>query len=147
ALLCSAVGLFLGLAAVMRWRLKVGEEMDLRPSLHWGEPVVVTEPRPEDGPVMVMLEYRIDPENSLEFIKAMEEFARVRRRDGAIRWGVYRDVAHPGRYVEHFMVNSWAEHLRQHSRITMTDRSAEDRVRAFHIGDRPPRVSHFLRAG
>jgi hypothetical protein len=42
------------------------------------------------------------------------------------------------------MIDSWAEHLRQHERITVADRSVEYRVFSFHIGNKPPVVSHFV---
>jgi len=39
---------------------------------------------------------------------------------------------------------SWLEHLRQHERVTHADEDQQAEVRAFHIGDTPPRVSHFV---
>jgi quinol monooxygenase YgiN len=94
----------------------------------------------------VTIEYRIDPERSAEFAEAMRELGRTRRRDGALRWGLFEDVAEPGRYVENFIVESWAEHLRQHERATVADREAEERVRAFHVDEQPPAAAHFLYA-
>jgi hypothetical protein len=76
----------------------------------------------------------------------MNEVRRLRRRDGAIRWGLFYDVAQPRRFVETFVVESWAEHLRQHERVTAADRAAEARSRAFHRGDSPPIVTHFVSA-
>ena len=70
----------------------------------------------------------------------------IRRRDGAIRWGVFQDAATPGRHLESFLVDSWAEHLRQHERVTLADREIEDRVKRYHRGPEPPRVNHFLAA-
>jgi Transmembrane secretion effector len=52
----------------------------------------------------------------------------------------------PGRFVETFVVESWAEHLRQHERVTAADRAVEERARAFHTGDGPPIVSHLIAA-
>jgi hypothetical protein len=76
----------------------------------------------------------------------MQAVRRQRLRDGAFRSGLYTDPADPNRYVETFVVESWAEHLRQHERVTVSDRVAEDRARAFHIGDAPPATSHFIYA-
>ena len=47
----------------------------------------------------------------------------IRRRDGAYRWGIFRDTEVEERYLEMFLVNSWAEHMRQHERQTQADRS------------------------
>jgi hypothetical protein len=67
----------------------------------------------------------------------------VRRRDGAIDWRLFRDPARPGRYVEEFTSRSWVDHLRQHERVTVEDRSVEDAARAFQVGD-GPRVEHLV---
>jgi Transmembrane secretion effector len=146
ALLSAALGLVVGLAATVRYPLMADEELDLTPSTHWPEPNVVTEPHPEDGPVLVMVEYRIDPKQARDFTLAMKAVRQLRLRDGAFRSGLYHDSADPGRYVETFVVDSWAEHLRQHERVTVSDRIAEERARAFHIGDAPPVVSHYIYA-
>ena len=121
-------------------------ELDLRPSLNWPEPKLEIEPRGDDGPVLVTVEYAIAPRDGPAFSETMREVGRLRRRDGAIQWGVYHDAAEPSRYVETFLVESWLEHLRQHQRGTLADRTIEARVRAFHIGDAPPRVSHLIHA-
>jgi Transmembrane secretion effector len=68
------------------------------------------------GPVLVTVEYDVAAERVSEFVEAMHRFGRIRRRDGASRWGIFRDLETPGRFVETFIVASWAEHLRQHDR-------------------------------
>jgi MFS family permease len=146
ALAAAAGGLAVGLAAIARWRLAPGQTLDLRPSAHIPEPSVVVEPPHEDGPVLVTIEYAIDPARAEEFTRTMREMSRVRRRDGATRWELFFDPAEPGRYLECFLVESWVEHLRQHQRATMADREAWDRTRAFQVGDAPPRASHFVAA-
>jgi hypothetical protein len=76
----------------------------------------------------------------------MLELGRFRRRDGAVDWGLFEDVAEPGRYVETFMVESWGEHLRQHERATVADRQIWERANSFHLRGGPPPVSHLLYA-
>src|SRR5919199_1730090 len=111
-----AWGSSLGLRLPLRWRLRTGEQLDLTPSAHWSEPAVAIEPDPEEGPVLVTIEYRIDPSRAQEFVRVMERLGRSRRRSGATRWGVFHDAADPSRYLEAFIVDSWVEHLRQHER-------------------------------
>jgi MFS family permease len=143
ALLAATASFGLGLLAALRWRLQGIGNLDLTPSVR-PEPVTVIDPGPDDGPVLVLVRYRIEPGRSEEFAAAMRAMRQVRRRDGAYRWGVFEDVADPGCFVETYVVRSWAEHLRQHERFTADDLAVRDRVRAFHIGQDPPTVSHFV---
>ena len=144
ALTYAGLGLIIGIAASLRYTLIDGDELNLAPSAHWPEPVVVCEPNSEQGPVLVQVEYWIDPAQAREFRRAMRALRRIRRRDGAIRWGLFRDPAEPGRFVESFLVETWVEHLRQHVRGTESDREIEERIRAFHIGGGQPAVTHLI---
>jgi len=72
----------------------------------------------------------------------MERYGRVRRRDGASRWGIFRDVEQSDRYVESFLVTSWAERLRQHERLTRADSAIEQEVRSHAQED--PIVRHLI---
>lgn len=146
ALLGAAVGLGVGLTATIRYRLKCSGKLDLSPSLHWPEPIVMIDLRPDEGPVLVTVEYHIDPAQAPEFTQVMHQLCCARRRDGAIRWGLFHDTAKPSRYVETFIVESWAEHLRQHERVTVADQAVEEQARAFQIGDTSPIVSHLIYA-
>jgi MFS family permease len=146
AFLFAGVGLIVGLAAIVHYRLNGNEQLDLTPSPHWPEPTVTIKPRPQDGPVLVTVEYRIDSSRAHDFIEALEAVRQQRLRDGAFRASLYRDPADPNRYLETFVVESWAEHLRQRERVTVSDRIAEDRALALHLGDAPPVISHYIYA-
>jgi quinol monooxygenase YgiN len=93
---------------------------------------------------LVTLEYYIDPDKAEEFTLAMAALARIRRRDGAIQWGLYQDVSDPSRFVETALIESWAEHRRQYDRVTNSDRVVEERVLTFHIGAEPPKVAEMV---
>jgi Transmembrane secretion effector len=43
-------------------------------------------------------------------------------------------------------VQSWGEHLRQHERITVSDRKLEERALKFHRGEGVPKVVHWIAA-
>jgi predicted MFS family arabinose efflux permease len=144
ALIAAGAGLLLGLLAAKRYRLVSGEALDLTPSLHWPQPTVIVEPSAEHGPVLVVVEYHIDPAQAADFARAMQEVRLERLRDGAMRWDLFQDPADPQRYVETVLVESWVEHLRQHERVTLADRGAEARARALHIGPTPPTVLHLI---
>lgn len=145
-LICAAATLISSLILSLWYRLKLEEKIDLSPSLHWPAPVLSSEPPPDAGPVLVTVEYTIDVAKAYDFTSAMQDVRLERLRDGAYRWGLYNDSAVPSRFVETFVVESWAEHLRQHARVTAADRKIEDVVRAFHIGPTPPSITHFLYA-
>ena len=138
--------MIVGLGATAWYPLRETEELDLTPSSHWPEPSVAVEPDPDDGPVLVLVEYRIRAEHARDFTFAMQAVRQQRLRDGALRSGLYRDPTDLGRYLETFVVESWAEHLRLHERVTVSDRIAEERARAFHTGMEPPLISHYVYA-
>jgi Transmembrane secretion effector len=119
---------------------------DLSPWNHWRMPVIVKEVGTEllEGPVLVTIEYSVVSGQETEFVKAIRQYARIRRRDGAYRWGVYRDTEVANRFVEIFLVHSWAEHLRQHQRQTKGDREVEQQVFVYVAGE--PKVQHLLYA-
>ncbi len=117
---------------------------DLAPAEFWPEPVLATPVAGERGPVFVTVAYRIDPADAVAFRAAIIPLGEIRLRDGALRWGVAEDAADPGAITEWFEVATWAEHLRQHARLTAADVPVQQAVRAFHRGDHPPAVAHLL---
>ena len=98
-----------------------------------GEPTIAIDP--DEGPVMVTVEYQIDPARAAEFAAVMEETRGARLRQGVLSWSLFRDTSVPGRYVEHFVDESWVEHLRRHQRFTAADAGLRERRAAFHIGE------------
>ena len=143
-LLIAALGLVAGLITGIRFKLRCGENLDLTPSAHWPEPKVQAQPDAQTGPVLVTVEYQIDPKHAQTFTQAARALGEIKRRDGAFYWNLFRDTADSGRFVETFIVDSWAEHLRQHGRLTKADREVEDRVLAFHLGNSSPKISHLI---
>ena len=143
-LLIAAVGLVVGLATGIRFKLRCDEDLDLTPSAHWPEPKVQLQPEALTGPVLVTIEYTIDPKDAEEFTEAARASGEIKRRDGAFYWNLFRDTDNPSRFIETFIVDSWAEHLRQHSRLTRADRIIDDRVQKFHLGEAPPKISHLI---
>ena len=116
--------------------------LDLTPWNHWRLPPVVDVNAEAEGPILVTVEYHVDPKRVADFIEAIHAYGRVRRRDGASRWGVGRDLEASNRYVETFVVSSWAEHLRQHERFTKADSRLEERIQSCVLGE--PTVRHYL---
>jgi MFS family permease len=115
--------------------------LDLTPWNPWRTPLLGEEVG-LDGPILVTVEYDVTPERMADFIDAIHQFGRIRRRDGASRWGIWRDLETPNRYVEAFVVSSWAEHLRQHERLTRADSQLQNRLHDCTHNE--PRVRHLL---
>jgi MFS family permease len=143
ALLMAAVGAVVAVPLSMRWKLQTAAGLDLSPSMHWRTPVFAQAIEPDQGPVLVTVEYRIGKENCAAFLGAIDEIGRERKRDGAFAWGIFEDAAESGRFLETFLIESWLElrHLRQ--RVTNADRMLEEEIRQLLA--EPPKVT-FLTA-
>jgi len=141
----AAAGALAVIPLTSPWKLQTGAEIDLTPSMHWPPPITTRDIEHDRGPVLVTVEYRIDPKDRDAFLTAMTELGRERRRDGAYRWRIFEDAAEEGRFVETFLVTSWLEHLRQHQRVTNADRVLQNAIARFHPGW-TPRVTHLIAA-
>lgn len=99
---------------------------------------------PETAPIVVTVEYRVDPGDVPGFRAAMRELRRIRRRDGARRWTLMQDVADPQLWVERYQSPNWVEHLRRQHRATVADQEIEARVLGFHRGATAPQTRHLV---
>jgi len=96
------------------------------------------------GPVVITIEYDIDPADIVEFLGAMLERRRIRRRDGARSWRLLRDLADPRLWIERYETPTWLDYLRHNNRLTHDDALIPERLRALHRGTEPPRVRRML---
>ncbi|MXS84321.1 MFS transporter [Nitrosomonas oligotropha] len=127
-----------------RFKLNLGEHHDYTASGHWSDPAPVIPISHDHGPVLVMLDYRIDDADRAAFYLLMQELEMTRRRDGAIQWGFFEDVEDHGRFIEMFTVESWVAHLRQHARVSVSDKLLQNKIFALHRGESSPRVTHAV---
>src|SRR6267142_7181666 len=144
ALTAAAAGMVAAVA--LTWRFKLGHHqmLDFTPSMAWAPPVLAENPEPESGPVMVTIEYKVDPAKRAEFVAAMQEVREMRRRNGAYYWELYHDSANPAHFVETFMDESWIEHLRQHERVSVADREIQRRAKQYLIAGYEVKSKHWL---
>jgi MFS family permease len=140
AALCMAGGVFLA----RPFPLRMGEVGEVTPGTPWEELFVVAEPNPDDGPIAVEIGYRIRPGEAQEFVNAAAQLRAHRRRDGATFWRIYRDLGDPSRYVERFIVTSWADYLHQRARSTIADQALEARVREFLQPGEAVTMQHYI---
>jgi MFS family permease len=144
-LFVAAAGALLAIPLTRRWKLQTAAELDLLPSLAWPVPLTTGAIEHDRGPVLVSVEYRIDPADREAFLTAVKKLEHGRRRDGAYSWGIFEDTGVKGRFVETFLLESWLEHLRQHERVTNADRVVQDAVNRFHHSGQP-KVTHYVAA-
>jgi hypothetical protein len=145
ALILAASGGATCILLARRWKLQTAANVDFSPSMHWPDPVTTHAIEADRGPVLVTVEYHIDPKNRVAFLQALAQNSRERRRDGAYDWAIFEDPSDDSRFVETFLTDSWLEHLRLHRRVTKADRVSEQAVRHFQIGD-GPKITHLISA-
>jgi predicted MFS family arabinose efflux permease len=144
ALLIAAAGALAAIPLTWRWRLQQGATLDLSPSQHWSLPETRQEIDHHRGPVLVKIEYRIDPKDRAAFLRALEELGFERRRDGAFAWGIFEDASDLGRYEEAYLIESWLELMHLRERVTNADRVLEEKIREMLLA--PPRIEFLIAA-
>ncbi|MDI6428037.1 MFS transporter [Cronobacter dublinensis] len=143
ALCVATVGLLLASLTARRWKLNKDPDLNLeiRDIDSRASSLDISHER---GPVMVMYEYQIDPDDVYDFVVCIQEIRRVRQRGGALSWSVYEDIQRPGMFIESFVIGTWIEHLRQLERHTVNDLLIQSRVQAFHRGGARPAARYFI---
>jgi len=124
--------------------VRMGKEADVLPGAQLPELTITGEPLPDDGPVLIQIEYRIEASDRDAFVRAMRLIGPTRRQNGATSWRVYRDLGEEARYVERYVIASWAEYVRLRSRMTMADSRLQERVEKLQRPGVPIRVSRLI---
>jgi MFS family permease len=140
AAVCMAGGVLLS----RPFPLRMGAASDVTQATPWEDLFIVSEPAPEAGPVAVEIGYRIHEQDAAAFLDAVSQLRGPRRRDGATFWRIYRDLSDAQRYVERFIVTSWADYLHQRARGTLADQELEAQVRTFVLPGEPVTMQHYI---
>jgi MFS family permease len=144
SLTAAAVVGTLILVLTRRMRIGAENEVNLTPARILREPTPAFEIEHHQGPVMITIEYEIDPARTPEFFQVMRESRTNRLQKGALSWGLFHDVSDPKRFVEYYLDESWAEHLRRFDRYTAADMELRERRNALHVGPQPPKISRYV---
>jgi MFS family permease len=141
--LVAGLGLLVTLVLHCRYALTIGEgdNFDEAPAANWDHRQI--EISPDDGPILVMLSYRINTNEISNYLTAMRLLRDVRHRTGASRWDLARDLTDPRCYTESYVMSSWADHELQLGRMTQMDRKVWETARGFDER-REPAVFHGL---
>jgi hypothetical protein len=94
--------------------------------------------------VVITIQFVIPEENVIEFLRAMDERRRIRRRDGANDWKLLRDLSNPEIWVERYSTATWLDYVRHNSRLTHEDAVIPERLRALHRGPDRPVVKRMI---
>lgn len=138
----AAISMILFTALTRRHSLEGTE--DHTPTHPWDEPVPSIPIELHEGPIMVTIEYIVDPARAEEFDSVMAASRGSRLRAGAVSWGLFEDLEKPGRFVEYFACDSWANYLRRFDRFTAYDEELRRRRHSLHIAEGAPTISRFV---
>lgn len=144
ALTASAAAMVLLQMWNHRIHVAMGSEADVVEGAKYPDLAIDVKPMPDDGPVLIQIEYQIHPKSFDEFYHAIHAMERIRRRNGATSWRVFRDLSSDGIFVERFIIASWAEYVRLRTRMTMADGIVQGHVEELQVPDVPIRVVRYL---
>jgi len=144
ALIAAAIAMLAGSAIGFILPLPQHTPLNLDPLNRWTEPALSLDLKPRSGPIAIMIEYVIRDEDVPEFLAAMTERGRIRRRDGARNWVLARDLEHPEIWLESYHTPTWLDYIRHNRRATYADVAITERIRALHAGQERPRVRRWI---
>ena len=143
-LIAAGVALF-GLVMGLRWfAMPRKDELNLDPLDRWREPNLALDLKARSGPFRIVVDYLIREEDVREFLDAMAERRRIRRRDGARNWALFRDVQNPQLWTEMYNVPTWADYVRLFQRVTQADEAVGEKIRKLHRGAEPPKARRLI---
>jgi len=142
ALSAAAVGALIAMALTWRWRLQTGAALNLTPSMRWRAPAFLNRVANDQGPVLGVAEYVIDPKDKAAFLAVMRDIGLERRRDGAYAWHIFEDPDEVGKMIETFLVHSALELKYRQARVTMADQTMEDQASKFLKA--PPSIRYLV---
>jgi hypothetical protein len=99
--------------------------------MRWRAPSFANRVADDEGPILAIIEYLIDPAESAAFLAVMQLVSLERKRDGAYAWQMFEDPNHNGKIVETFLIHSLLELRYRETRFTKADAMIEDRAREF----------------
>ena len=144
SIVAASVAALVCLAYTRRLTLEGAALEDHTPTDQIKSPDVALNIAPDDGPVIVTVEYRIPADNADAFRAVMQETRRSRLRQGVLSWELLRDTADTTLWVEHFIDETWADHLRRFERMTAADLGLRERRLALHVGEQAPVITRRI---
>jgi MFS family permease len=88
---------------------------------------------PRSGPIVIELDYHVDPARARDFYGVMQQIRGIRLRTGGFSWSLARDIGNPEVWTEHYHCPTWGDYLHQRSRMTQVDRQIQTDASAFQM--------------
>jgi len=83
------------------------------------------------GPVVIEIDYDVDPASARKFYDAMQKVQRTRMRNGGFNWSICRDIADPSLWTERYHCPTWGDYLRMRDRYTLGDSEVQQAAQIF----------------
>ena len=135
-MLTPLIGVLLPMPRVSRADV---EAVELR-----NQPEVVLPITARSGPIVIEIDYHVDPQRARQFYEVMLKVQGIRLRNGAFDWSLSRDIATPDLWTERYHCPTWGDYLRQRSRFTQGDRELQLQADGFHAPGPGSRVRRRL---
>ena len=139
-------GIALASSALVGWLLPMPRvsEREVEMIDVTNEPEVALGLTARSGPIVIELDYRVDPEAARQFYDVMLKIQLARLRNGAFDWSISRDIGDPELWTERYHCPTWADYLRLRSRLTLSDRELQEKADSFHKGGEQKRIRRRL---
>jgi hypothetical protein len=98
------------------------------------------------GPVVVDVEYDVDPDAARAFYAVAQKLQRIRHRNGGFNWSISRDIANPALWTERYHCPTWGDYLRMRDRYTLDDLEIQRAADGFNrSGEGPEKQGRRVR--
>jgi Transmembrane secretion effector len=108
------------------------------------DPEVAMDLTMRSGPIVIAIEYQVDPDAARSFYDAMLQLQRVRLRNGSFNWSLSRDIADPVVWTERYQFPTWGDYLRTRDRYTQADLQAQSFADSFTVAGSEKRIRRRL---
>ncbi|MBB5686728.1 MFS transporter [Sphingobium boeckii] len=127
-------GVALGAMPLLGFILPLPEasEADVAPFELANEPEVALALTQRSGPVVIEIDYEVDPAQARDFYDAMLKVQRTRLRNGGFDWSLSRDIADPALWTERYQCPTWGDYLHMRVRFTLADKAVQQHARSFN---------------
>ncbi|MBV8378716.1 MAG: MFS transporter [Verrucomicrobia bacterium] len=117
--------------------------LDAEPAHPPNIPTFPTPPNSDDGPIAVVAEVKVDPQDLNQFLELMRELRLIYLRNGASSVRLYESLADRSGFRLEAVSPTWKEYLLVHRRMTKAEREILDRFLQFHAGEKAA-VYHYV---